>query len=218
MKKFIALILAAGISAAQFTVFAANETIDVQVNEISVYADGKYIDSDNFLYRDRTYLPLRSILECLSCSVSYDEVNNTVRTSNSVKDALNITSSVLDIHLNMVQCLDNSTIAKLMYDFGNTEYYNNYCDLVKKCKELIEYKYESNIALMKIYTINENEIIREMATKAVELHETAIRVADLAYESVSNLNMDLNEMYELSGKAAVLKNDIRNLSFNFYDI
>lgn len=59
--------------------FAAGQwkTIDVLENDITVLVDGKQVTEDNFVYNDRTYLPLRAVAEVVGKPVDYDEATNT---------------------------------------------------------------------------------------------------------------------------------------------
>ena len=79
MKKFVAGFLS---GALMFGIIGAGasgiwDNIEVLRNDIKVVVNGNEITSDNFLYNDTTYLPLRAVSEALNQSVSYDEVTNT---------------------------------------------------------------------------------------------------------------------------------------------
>lgn len=65
--------LVSGISLAAGTF----KSIDVLENDITVMVDGEVLNSDNFVYNDRTYLPLRAIAEAVGRPVDYDEATNT---------------------------------------------------------------------------------------------------------------------------------------------
>lgn len=58
--------------------FAAGQwkTIDVIENDITVMVDGKQVTESNFVYNDRTYLPLRAVAEAVGKPVYYDESTN----------------------------------------------------------------------------------------------------------------------------------------------
>ena len=53
------------------------KTIDVLENDITVIVDGVQLNESNFLYNDRTYLPLRAVAEVVGKPVYYDETTNT---------------------------------------------------------------------------------------------------------------------------------------------
>lgn len=79
MKKFVAGFLS---GALMFGIIGAGasgiwDNIEVLRNDIKVVVNGNEITSDNFLYNDTTYLPLRAVSEALNQPVSYDEVTNT---------------------------------------------------------------------------------------------------------------------------------------------
>lgn len=65
------LIAGAGFAAGQW------KTIDVLEDDIAVVVDGKRISESNFVYNDKTYLPLRAVAEAVNKPVSYDETTNT---------------------------------------------------------------------------------------------------------------------------------------------
>lgn len=69
----VATVLVTGIT------FAATEfkSIDVLENDIKVVVDGKELNESNFVYNDRTYLPLRATAEAVGKPVYYDEETNT---------------------------------------------------------------------------------------------------------------------------------------------
>ena len=74
------------------------DTIDVLRNDISVVVNGETVTSDNFLYNDTTYLPLRAISEALDKNVHYDETTNTAIISDKGDD--NITTNTANVTKN----------------------------------------------------------------------------------------------------------------------
>ena len=79
MKKFVAGFLS---GALMFGIIGAGasgiwDNIEVLRNDIKVVVNGNEITSDNFLYNDTTYLPMRAIGDALGEKVEYDEVTNT---------------------------------------------------------------------------------------------------------------------------------------------
>lgn len=69
MKKIISLVIAALILSTSFACFAAAETIILNGTEAVIPADmGKIMEKD-----DRTFVPLRFVMENLGCQVSYDD-------------------------------------------------------------------------------------------------------------------------------------------------
>lgn len=84
-KHFVAgflscAVLTCGVSLAvtQFT------SIDVVKDNVTIYANGKKVDSPNFTYNDSTYVPLRAVLEKMDCSISYDEETKSVYAENNL--------------------------------------------------------------------------------------------------------------------------------------
>lgn len=78
LKGFVCGIVTTAILGTGF-VFAAGQwkTIDVLENDITVMVDGKQVTESNFVYNDRTYLPLRAVAEAVGKPVEYDEATNT---------------------------------------------------------------------------------------------------------------------------------------------
>ena len=78
MKKFIAGIIVGVLGAGILSVGAVGtwENIGVLRNDIKVVVNGQEIQSDNFLYNDTTYLPIRAVSTALGESVDYDEATN----------------------------------------------------------------------------------------------------------------------------------------------
>lgn len=61
------------------TVFGAGvkEMIEVYTNTVGVSVNGQYVKSDNFLYKDTTYVPLREISEMLGKDVDWIQATQT---------------------------------------------------------------------------------------------------------------------------------------------
>lgn len=78
LKGFVCGVLTTALVAGG-AAFAAGQwkTIDVLENDITVMVDGVQLNESNFLYNDRTYLPLRAVAEAVGKSVEYDETTNT---------------------------------------------------------------------------------------------------------------------------------------------
>ena len=79
MKKFVSGLIIGSIITTSISALAGGvwDKIDVLKNDINIMVNGKQIFSDNFLYNDTTYLPLRTIAEELGQKVTYDEATNT---------------------------------------------------------------------------------------------------------------------------------------------
>lgn len=54
-----------------------NLSMDVERNTVNIFVNGERVDADNFVYNDRTYVPLRKISEMLAKDVSWDQLTNT---------------------------------------------------------------------------------------------------------------------------------------------
>lgn len=78
LKGFICGVVATTLVAGG-AAFAAGQwkTIDVLENDITVMVDGKQVAESNFVYNDRTYLPLRAVAEAVGKPVDYDTTTNT---------------------------------------------------------------------------------------------------------------------------------------------
>ncbi len=75
--------------------FAAGKwtTIDVLQDDITVIVDGEKVTESNFVYNDRTYLPLRAVAEAVGKPVDYDESTNTAYIGSKEKKEDTETSS-----------------------------------------------------------------------------------------------------------------------------
>ena len=79
VKGFVCGVVSTVIIASGLAFAAGNwKTIDVLENDINVLVDGKYISESNFVYNDKTFLPLRSVAEAVGKPIDYDESSNTV--------------------------------------------------------------------------------------------------------------------------------------------
>lgn len=79
MKKFLCGILLGSLCTATVGICASGvwDNISVLKNDIAVIVNGQRVESDNFLYNDTTYLPLRAVSTALGEKVEYDESTNT---------------------------------------------------------------------------------------------------------------------------------------------
>lgn len=73
------LILTSGITFA----YSQYKTIDVVENNVTIYANDNIVTTPNFTYNNTTYVPLRSVLELMDCSISYDEASKKVSAYNN---------------------------------------------------------------------------------------------------------------------------------------
>lgn len=88
-NKYIALGLLLVLIFTSTGVFASSlKNIEVGFNEITLYVDGKKVDTDNILYKGTTYVPLRATADMLKKNVSFDASTKTANISDSgVKDS-----------------------------------------------------------------------------------------------------------------------------------
>lgn len=79
MKKIMCGFIAGAVLATGIGSFASGmwKNIDVLENDITVMVDGEKVSEDNFVYNDRTYLPLRAVADAVGKPVDYDEATNT---------------------------------------------------------------------------------------------------------------------------------------------
>lgn len=78
MKKiFLTLLATTFIFSNTFTAFAS-EQITVDRNKVQIYANGNKINSDNFLYKGTTYVPLRAVSENMGSTVNYIDSTKSV--------------------------------------------------------------------------------------------------------------------------------------------
>ena len=79
IKGFIFGVITTSIFSA-IGVYAATQltTIDVYKDNVTIYANNNVVDAPNFTYNDTTYVPLRSVLELMDCSLFYDAETKSV--------------------------------------------------------------------------------------------------------------------------------------------
>ena len=133
----IALLIPTAVTAAE----AYIKTIEVSVNAVDIFADGKLIEADNFIYNDTAYVPLRVVSEVLGADVSWDYATKTAKItlngSNSdeaaelrkyvkVMHAYKILESVADRYYGLLDSVSIilSALRESDYAFA-TEMYNN---------------------------------------------------------------------------------------------
>lgn len=73
------LVLTSGITFA----YSQYKTIDVVENNVTIYANDNIVTAPNFTYNNTTYVPLRSVLELMNCSIFYDEASKEVKAYNN---------------------------------------------------------------------------------------------------------------------------------------
>jgi len=79
IKSFALGFLASALIFTSTTVYGASlfKTIDVVPNTIKVMVDGHTVESDNFLYNNTTYVPIRNIATALGEKVDYEQSTST---------------------------------------------------------------------------------------------------------------------------------------------
>lgn len=83
IKGFVCGVLTTALVAGGTAIAAGQwKTIEVLENDITVMVDGKQVSEDNFVYNDRTYLPLRAVAEAVGKPVEYDANTNTAYIGN----------------------------------------------------------------------------------------------------------------------------------------
>lgn len=117
LKGFACGVIAAALAAGGVS-FAAGQwkTIDVLENDITVMVDGKQVTEDNFVYNDRTYLPLRAVADAVGKPVDYDEATNTAYIGTKPDEVeYNITLDFLgrdDIGISQYDITDNESTTR----------------------------------------------------------------------------------------------------------
>ena len=82
MKKILSIIVSLTLIASS-TLCANAETIDVNLNSVTVFADGQKLDAPNILWNGSTYIPLRATLERLGCFVDWEPTTKSAITFNA---------------------------------------------------------------------------------------------------------------------------------------
>lgn len=145
-------------------VFASNNMISVVRNGINVIVNRQEIKGDNFLYNDRTYVPLREIAENLDCVVDWDENSYEVRMYSEeydkelfVEDAdLNYKGVYLDMSLDQAKQLlgePNEMITRP--EEGNLGSYEHYA-VYDTCKLKIYYDDSGSASISSIEVLDKS--------------------------------------------------------------
>jgi len=97
LKGFILGVLTTTLVTSGITFAAGKWTnIDVLENDVTVIVDGKPLSESNFVYNDRTYLPLRAVADAVGKYIDYDAATNTVyvgETNNFAQGPISISVS-----------------------------------------------------------------------------------------------------------------------------
>ncbi|MGF7056724.1 stalk domain-containing protein [Brassicibacter mesophilus] len=94
-KKYKKLFISLGIFLIIFssiTIYADDlkENIEVIFNSINIVVNGQKITADNIMYKDTTYVPLRTVAEMLEKEINWDSKTNTATIVEPVNDELKI--------------------------------------------------------------------------------------------------------------------------------
>ena len=109
MKKLVTFCLILCMFGCMWLVADASEKITVDTNTMNIVVDGNRVYSDNFVYNNTTYVPLRKIAEMLGKKVEWDQTSN----SALINDSENVvtsedTTSGLDSQRNVVVSVDKN--------------------------------------------------------------------------------------------------------------
>lgn len=91
LKGFIVGCLTTAIISGGVAIASNQKTIEVTENNVTIIANGQQVSSPNFTYNDRTYVPLRAVLELMDCNITYDEETKTVYALNRYTDSYTAT-------------------------------------------------------------------------------------------------------------------------------
>lgn len=136
------------------------DKIDVLRNDINIVVNGIPVKTDNFLYNDTTYLPMRAVAEALGKDVQYDETTNTATIKDKGDNNLSenteannttntnqpqgkytpnksIRSMAIIIPFNNIYYIDAASV----YNFADS------CGVTSNIYEVVEDKNETNLIL-----------------------------------------------------------------------
>lgn len=139
MKKFKSYVagILTGVILTSLPVLASTvkQMIEVELNTINITVDGKKVEADNFLYNDRTYVPLRAMAEMIGKNVDWDEATNTAIISDvyGVTYSGDVVGSVNGIEIKSEQLETYKNIASKLIPGATQE------EIVAKAKERIVY-------------------------------------------------------------------------------
>ena len=112
MIKKSVIAAAAAVAVMSVTAFAdPYETITVDKNTINIVVDGERVVSDNFLFNDTTYVPLRRIAEMLGKKVEYvADGNKALITDTDIPETPGNSASALDEAANSKISVERNTM------------------------------------------------------------------------------------------------------------
>lgn len=113
IKGFILGCVATSVIGGSIAIASNATNIEVYPDNVSIYANGQYVNSSNFTYNDKTYVPLRDVLELLNCRIDYDGETKTVKALN------NCTTGIYPVYLNG----DTTKGYRTIFDYGTDKFY-----------------------------------------------------------------------------------------------
>ncbi len=218
------------------------ENIWVQFDSVNLKVNGQNVTSSNFLYNDRTYVPLRACAEMLGSTVEWSQTSNTASITANTAGSADTAKVISDMQAASELMNDFGTL----FDIGNElhvdyllciDHYNEvflnkwddyYSDTIKHLNDSIEL-FNEKIEL--IENINNNsEIIGLSFPKVIEIvknYGTAIDSLKTAYDHIDHFEQYRDEAshveairlaniaYDTRSTSQKLSIEYYNMAFNY---
>jgi hypothetical protein len=150
MKKYCNAFVGAAVCAALVGggAFAANSIwAELFPNEVTVYVNGERVEADNFVYNDRTYIPLREVSERLGASVDYNGETNDVDVSLPGGDYIREAALINEAYDGLTYCanllksrrqlMSDAVTALISSDANKSNLYYQYKDMIESSSKVL---------------------------------------------------------------------------------
>lgn len=202
-KKVLATLIA--ILAMGNTVFAS-EQINVDKNQVNIVVNGKTVESDNFLYKGTTYVPLRTVSENLNGSINYD---NATKTANISSNTSNTASADCNdkVFLMWKTCEIMETSSSTFYTFyvskPDTLINSTEDEFIETLETFDTYLSMSVDTFNSVYDLEITELypaVKELKELAVTLNEYGHDLADMRLKGDTSINKKYTEKLDIMTK------------------
>lgn len=158
LKGFISIAVIIAILGVAVTAFANSKSIEAVFKNIKISIDGKQVtnmDAEPFIYNNRTFVPVRFVIDNLGMKVNYNNATDTVEiTGNSTPITTDSSNTVVQYKNNLKEFFYISDLKKIIDDLTTVS--NSY---IEKTDAYVFYS-QNNIS----YPINFNLIINQFNT------------------------------------------------------
>jgi hypothetical protein len=199
-KKVLATLIA--ILAMGNTVFAS-EQINVDKNQVNIVVNGKTVESDNFLYKGTTYVPLRTVSDNLNGSVNYDNATKTANISSNASTANSSNNNSNVFLMWKSSCImENATGLFYVFCLSNPDMVKNYTedDFTDTMETFDTYVSTAVEIYNSVYDLEITELypaVEELQELAVTLNEYGHDLVDMKFKGSTSIDSKYNEKLDI---------------------